>query len=322
MFFHHVKKDTLDETMSTAPLSKSLQYFKHVYEVHLSSVEVDCRDKMLNHCSELQSTILPIQLNVTRLKSFVQDGQETSDVSVLLKDVSTLTNDIQQLNKKAKRKIPTSYSTLKYGKEVDDKLVFNLSHLSQVETMIRMWLESLCKTNTESVQLPTHKISELLRKSSKEIYQDQVPLQVLRLELGNLVASINSIVTSLQDGEFDVKDEAKKVVSPCEKRSIQVKSELADCEELIGKMSQKDQDLVEMQMKIKGKNDDIQEAKLRAAMYERKLTKVTEEKHERVTYLQQKLDSITEDNKKKRKRIRRNIGRNAERHRPIRSREI
>ena len=44
-----------------------------------------------------------------------------------------------------------------------------------------------------------------------QIYQDQVPLQVLRLELGNLVASINSIVTSLQDGEFDVKDEAKKV---------------------------------------------------------------------------------------------------------------
>ena len=55
-----------------------------------------------------------------------------------------------------------------------------------------------------------------------------------------------------------------QVVSPCERRSIQVKSELADCEELIGKMSQKDQDLVEMQMKIKGKNDDIQEAKLRA----------------------------------------------------------
>ena len=47
--------------------------------------------------------------------------------------------------------------------------------------------------------------------SSIQIYQDQVPLQVLRLELGNLVASINSIVTSLQDGEFDVKDEAKKV---------------------------------------------------------------------------------------------------------------
>ena len=37
------------------------------------------------------------------------------------------------------------------------------------------------------------------------------------------------------------------------------------------------------------------------AMYERKLTKVSEEKHERVTYLQQKLDSITEDNKKKEK---------------------
>merc|ERR1719354_1479754 len=36
-------------------------------------------------------------------------------------------------------------------------------------------------------------------------------------------------------------------------------------------------------------------------MYERKLTKVSEEKHERVTYLQQKLDSITEDNKKKEK---------------------
>ena len=54
------------------------------------------------------------------------------------------------------------------------------------------------------------------------------------------------------------------MVSPCEKRSIQVKSELADCEELIGKISQKDQDLIEMQKKIKGKNDDIQEAKLRS----------------------------------------------------------
>ena len=53
--------------------------------------------------------------------------------------------------------------------QVDDKLVFNLSHLSQVERMIRVWLESLCKTNTESVQLPTHKMSELLRKSSKEV---------------------------------------------------------------------------------------------------------------------------------------------------------
>merc|ERR1719427_2484966 len=52
LFFHNVKKDTLDETMSIQPLQKSLQYFKHVYEVHLSQVGADCREKMRNHCSE------------------------------------------------------------------------------------------------------------------------------------------------------------------------------------------------------------------------------------------------------------------------------
>ena len=99
------------------------------------------------------------------------------------------------------------------------KVDFNVEHLKQIEVLLRKWCVACSEVNAESVQIPTHKMSEILRKNFKEvktvdlrqklkkislqIFGDKSPLEFIRLELGNIVASINGIVNSLQEGELD-----------------------------------------------------------------------------------------------------------------------
>jgi len=302
--FNHIKRDTLDETTNVEALSKSVQYFQHVYLVHLKRIELDCTGKMKRHCEVINVILSSVFANNARLRSFVQNGQETSDVAILLKDISTLAGDVHRLNKKAKRKLPDSIQTcLRFDEKVDDKLMFNIEHLQQVDELLRIWATSCGSLNVEPVQVPTHKLSELLRATSKQQATfKESPLEGFRIQLGSIVENLNAMVTSLQEGEFDVQKKKlkdKKIIRPVVQLSTQVKSQLADCEELVTKINERDATIVQLKKNMKIKNDDIQEAKLRSAMFEKKLTKAGEERNEKVTFLQQKLDSLTEVRKKK-----------------------
>jgi len=300
VFFNQIRKDSFDETISTQALKKSIEYFQNVFQVHLSMIEYDCLEKMRRHCDQLDLLLSSVSISNTRLRSFLQQGQETSDMAILLKDISTLYGDIHSLNKKAKRKLPTSeYQTLEFDETMKRKVDFNVEHLKQIEVLLRKWCVACSEVNAESVQIPTHKMSEILRKNFKEIFGDKSPLEFIRLELGNIVASINGIVNSLQEGELDKVLLSNKIVAPITKRAVQVKAELNDCEDLMIKISERDKFIIDLKNKIKLQSDDIKGANLRSAVFEKKMTKSSNEYKEKVGLLQQQLDSLSEDRKKK-----------------------
>ncbi|CAK8697051.1 unnamed protein product [Clavelina lepadiformis] len=304
-----LRKDTLDETTNTSGLDKVIQFFKHLYNVHISKEEFDCTKIMEQYLDQSQATITSIVVNTSRLKSFLQHGQETSDVAILLKDMGTSCDDIKQFCRKVKRRMPqtTSGATatrLEFSREVKDQLCASLSNLSTVNDAACKWAMECSKVvvRTEGNQLRSRMMQELFNKSASEVFQGKDSLHdVVRITLGNVMASLNALVTAMQEGEYDTTTKMSKAHAPVEKRAQVVISELADSEGVSVKLLEKDEDINELRKLLKTKSDEVSESKIRIGMLERKLEKATKEGGEKTSYLQQRLDSMTEDLKKKEK---------------------
>ncbi|XP_010223504.1 PREDICTED: dynactin subunit 1 [Tinamus guttatus] len=99
-------KDQLDETVNVEPLTKAIKYYQHLYSIHLADQAEDCTMQLADHIKFTQSALDCMGVEVGRLRSFLQAGQEASDLAILLKDLETSCSDIRQFCKKIRRRMP------------------------------------------------------------------------------------------------------------------------------------------------------------------------------------------------------------------------
>nr|CAB3236444.1 dynactin subunit 1 [Phallusia mammillata] len=300
-----LRKDSLDETTNTEQLQKAIQFFQHLFTVHLSHENYDCNGELEQHLDQSNVCIAAISINTKRIKAYMQPGQETSDVSILAKDMTTSCDDIRQFCKKVKRRMPQPNSTtrLQFDEEVKTRLANSCRELDIVHKCALAWTRMCSRKSgaSEAAKFTGKMLQDFLEQSAEKSGDAPNPFDAIRLSLGNVMATMNGLVTSMQEGEYDNKDPRPKIVDPVEKRAQAVKSEMMDSEGLVAKIGDKDVAINELRAALKIKTEEVSESKIRIGMLERKVDKATKEGNEKASLVQQKLDSLTEDIKKKEK---------------------
>ncbi|XP_070612894.1 dynactin subunit 1 isoform X2 [Erythrolamprus reginae] len=304
-------KDQLDETVNVEPLTKAIKYYQHLYSIHLADQAEDCTVQLADHIKFTQSALDCMGVEVCRLRSFLQTGQEASDFAILLKDLETSCSDIRQFCKKIRRRMPGTDApgipaALGFGQQVSDTLLDCRKQLTWVVAVLQEVAAAgaqMIAPLTENEGLQAVKLEDLALKASEQIYgaQGLSPHECLRHSCGVLIATMNKMATAMQEGEYDADKPQTKPLPPVELRSAALRAEIMDAEGLGLKLEDRETVIKELKKSLKIKGEELSEAHVRLSLLEKKLDSASKDADERVEKIQSKLSDTQALLKKKEK---------------------
>ncbi|XP_067837142.1 dynactin subunit 1-like, partial [Heptranchias perlo] len=206
-------KDQLDETVNVEPLTKAIKYYQHLYSIHLLDQSEDCTMQLADHIKFTQSALDCMAVEVGRLRSLLQAGQEATDLVILLKDLSTSCSDIRQFCKKVRRRMPGTEApgipaALSFGPQVSDTLLDCRKHLTRVVAVLQEVAAAgvqLIAPLPENEGLLPRKLEDMAFKATEQVYgaQATTPYECLRQSCTVVIATMNKMATAMQEGEYD-----------------------------------------------------------------------------------------------------------------------
>ncbi|XP_034281984.1 dynactin subunit 1 isoform X7 [Pantherophis guttatus] len=304
-------KDQLDETVNVEPLTKAIKYYQHLYSIHLADQAEDCTVQLADHIKFTQSALDCMSVEVCRLRSFLQTGQEASDFAILLKDLETSCSDIRQFCKKIRRRMPGTDApgipaALGFGQQVSDTLLDCRKHLTWVVAVLQEVAAAgaqMIAPLTENEGLQAMKLEDLAFKASEQIYGAQgiSPYECLRQSCNILIATMNKMATAMQEGEYDADKPQTKPLPPVELRAAALRAEITDAEGLGLKLEDRETVIKELKKSLKIKGEELSEANVRLSLLEKKLDSASKDADERVEKIQRKLSDTQVLLKKKEK---------------------
>uniref|UniRef100_A0A0B8RZ09 Dynactin subunit 1 n=1 Tax=Philothamnus irregularis TaxID=1899461 RepID=A0A0B8RZ09_9SAUR len=304
-------KDQLDETVNVEPLTKAIKYYQHLYSIHLADQAEDCTVQLADHIKFTQSALDCMSVEVCRLRSFLQTGQEASDFAILLKDLETSCSDIRQFCKKIRRRMPGTDApgipaALGFGQQVSDTLLDCRKHLTWVVAVLQEVAAAgaqMIAPLTENEGLQAVKLEDLAFKASEQIYGAQgiSPYESLRQSCNILIATMNKMATAMQEGEYDADKPQTKPLPPVELRAAALRAEITDAEGLGLKLEDRETVIKELKKSLKIKGEELSEANVRLSLLEKKLDSASKDADERVEKIQSKLSDTQALLKKKEK---------------------
>ncbi|XP_043368834.1 dynactin subunit 1 isoform X7 [Dermochelys coriacea] len=304
-------KDQLDETVNVEPLTKAIKYYQHLYSIHLVEQAEDCTMQLADHIKFTQSALDCMGVEVGRLRSFLQTGQEASDLAILLKDLETSCSDIRQFCKKIRRRMPGTDApgipaALGFGQQVSDTLLDCRKHLTWVVAVLQEVAAAgaqMIAPLTENEGLLAVKLEDLAFKTSEQIYGSQGinPYECLRQSCNILIATMNKMATAMQEGEYDADRPQTKPPPPVNLRAAALRAEITDAEGLGLKLEDRETVVKELKKSLKIKGEELSEANVRLSLLEKKLDSASKDADDRVEKIQTKLDETQALLKKKEK---------------------
>lgn len=309
-FIDLLHKDQLDETVQVEPLTKAIKFYQQLYSVHLADHSEDCTMQLADHIKFTHSALNCMEVEVARLRSFLAAGQESSDLSVLLKDLDTSCSDIKQFCKKIRRRMPGmdvggGPAALKFGPQVAEAL----TECRQQQTRVVAVLQEVAAAGAQMVAslaeqegLNILKLEDVAFKAVEQVYGSHGAsgTNSLRQSCSSVITTMNKLATAMQEGEYDAdRPQAKSL--PVETRASTVRAELTDAEGLGVKLEDKETVIKEIKRSLKIKGEELSEANVRLSLLEKKLDTSTKDADERVEKIQTKLDENIALLKKKEK---------------------
>lgn len=101
-----LRKDQLDENVPVETLEKALHYFEHIYPMHLGEERLDHTSFLQNQLRVFESASDCLGSYLQIGKALLQDGQDSSEMGVLLKTSEGEVNEIKTTVKNMKRRMP------------------------------------------------------------------------------------------------------------------------------------------------------------------------------------------------------------------------
>ncbi|XP_060103211.1 dynactin subunit 1 [Heteronotia binoei] len=304
-------KDQLDETVNVEPLTKAIKYYQHLYSIHLADQPEDCTMQLADHIKFNQSALDCMSVEVGRLRSFLQAGQEASDWAILLRDLETSCSDIRQFCKKIRRRMPGTDApgipaALGFGQQVSDTLLDCRKHLTWVVAVLQEVAAAgaqLIAPLTENEGLQALKLEDLAFKASEQIYgvQGINPHECLRQSCSILIATMNKMATAMQEGEYDADRPQSKPPPPVELRAAALRAEITDAEGLGLRLEDRETVIKELKKSLKIKGEELSEANVRLSLLEKKLDSASKDADDRVEKIQARLNETQALLKKKEK---------------------
>ncbi|XP_069063754.1 dynactin subunit 1 isoform X2 [Pleurodeles waltl] len=304
-------KDQLDETVNVEPLTKAIKYYQHLYSIHLAEQTEDCTMQLSDHIKFTQSALDCMAVEVGRLRSFLQPGQQASDLAILLKDLETSCSDIRQFCKKIRRRMPGTDApgipaALSFGQQVSDTLLDCRKHLTWVVAVLQEVAAAgaqMIAPLGENEGLLSLKLEDLAFKAAEQIYGSQGinPHESLRQSCSILIATMNKMATAMQEGEYDADKPQLKSPPPVELRAAALRAEITDAEGLGLKLEDRETVIKELKKSLKIKGEELSEASVRLSLLEKKLDSASKDADDRVEKIQTKLEETQALLKKKEK---------------------
>ncbi|XP_078530712.1 dynactin subunit 1 isoform X3 [Lissotriton helveticus] len=304
-------KDQLDETVNVEPLTKAIKYYQHLYSIHLAEQTEDCTMQLSDHIKFTQSALDCMGVEVGRLRSFLQPGQQASDLAILLKDLETSCSDIRQFCKKIRRRMPGTDApgipaALSFGQQVSDTLLDCRKHLTWVVAVLQEVAAAgaqMIAPLGENEGLISLKLEDLAFKAAEQIYGSQGinPHESLRQSCSILIATMNKMATAMQEGEYDADKPQIKSPPPVEQRAAALRAEITDAEGLGLKLEDRETVIKELKKSLKIKGEELSEANIRLSLLEKKLDSASRDADDRVEKIQTKLEETQALLKKKEK---------------------
>uniref|UniRef100_A0A8C6YM21 Dynactin subunit 1 n=2 Tax=Nothoprocta TaxID=8806 RepID=A0A8C6YM21_NOTPE len=285
-------KDQLDETVNVEPLTKAIKYYQHLYSIHLADQAEDCTMQLADHIKFTQSALDCMGVEVGRLRSFLQAGQEASDLAILLKDLETSCSDIRQFCKKIRRRMPGTDApgipaALGFGQQVSDTLLECRKHLTWVVAVLQE-VAAAGPAGPEAGGLGL----QGQRAGGDRPGAPWAPI---------LIATMNKMATAMQEGEYDADRPQTKPTPPAELRAAALRAEITDAEGLGLKLEDRETVIKELKKSLKIKGEELSEANVRLSLLEKKLDSASKDADDRVEKIQTKLDETQTLLKKKEK---------------------
>uniref|UniRef100_A0AAV2KP37 Dynactin subunit 1 n=1 Tax=Knipowitschia caucasica TaxID=637954 RepID=A0AAV2KP37_KNICA len=299
LFIDLLHRDQLDETVQVEPLTRTIKYYQQLYSVHLSEISEDCTQELKDH---IQVTVLALDcmaVEVCRLRAFLSVGQESSGLSVLLKDLDTSCSDIRQFCKKIRRRmpgadVPGAPAALCYGPQVSDSLSECRRQLSRVLVVLQEVAAAGAQVIAplpENEGLSALKLEDFLIKAVEQVYgsQELRPSDSLQQSCTAVIAAMNKMATAMQEGEYDA-DRPIAPTPPVQLRANAVRAEMTDAEGLGLKLEDRETVIKELKKSLKIKGEELSEASVRLSLLEKKLDTSTRDADDRVEKIQTRLD--------------------------------
>uniref|UniRef100_A0A8D0A4L9 Dynactin subunit 1 n=1 Tax=Sander lucioperca TaxID=283035 RepID=A0A8D0A4L9_SANLU len=309
-FIDLLHKDQLDETIQVEPLTKAIKYYQQLHSVHLADHTEDCTVQLADHIKFTQSALDCMGVEVARLRVFLAAGQESSGLTVLLKDLDTSCSDIKQFCKKIRRRMPGpdvvgAPAALNFGQEVSESLTECRRQLTRVVAVLQEVAAAgaqMVAPLTEQEGLNALKLEDIACKAVEQVYGSQGlnGPESLRQSCTSVIATMNKMATAMQEGEYDA-DKPQGKPPPVEIRASTVRAEMTDAEGLGVKLEDRETVIKEVKKSLKIKGEELSEANVRLSLLEKKLDTSTKDADERVEKIQTKLDENLALLKKKEK---------------------
>ncbi|KAM9450080.1 dynactin subunit 1a isoform 2-T2 [Clarias gariepinus] len=303
-------KDQLDETVQVEPLTKAIKYYQQLYSIHLADQTEDCTVQLADHIKFIQSALDCMGAELGRMRSFLQPGQEGSELMLLLKELDTSCGDVRQFCKKIRRRMPGTDApgipaALSYSPQVGEALAESRKQLGCVVAVLQETAAAgaqLISTLSEQEGLSAHTLEDGVFKAIEQIYglHGENPRECLRQSCSAVIATMNKMATAMQEGEYD-SEKPQHVPPPVELRSAALRAEITDAEGLGLKLEDRETVIKELKKSLKIKGEELSEANVRLSLLEKKLDTSTKDADERVEKIQTKLDETNTLLKKKEK---------------------
>ncbi|KAF7229833.1 transcript variant X3 [Nothobranchius furzeri] len=309
-FIDLLHKDQLDETVQVEPLTKAIKYYQQLYSVHLADQTEDCTMQLADHIKFTQSALDCMGVEVVRLRAFLSAGQESSGLSILLKDLDTSCSDIRQFCKKIRRRMPgTDVAGVPTALSFDAPVSEALTECRRQLTRVVAVLQEVAAAGAQMVPslgeqegLNALKLEDIVCKVVEQVYgsHSMDGPELLRQSCSSVIATMNKMATVMQEGEYDAEKPPRKT-PPVEMRASTVRAEMTDAEGLGVKLEDRETVIKEVKRSLKIKGEELSEAHVRLSLLEKKLDTSTKDADERVEKIQTKLDESLAQLKKKEK---------------------
>jgi len=313
MFVELLRKDQLDENVTTEALEQCIAYFNTIYPVLLGGETKMNRTHLLGDIGRaLSSACDSIRTDAVVIRTLIQAGQETGDMGLLSQYVVNATDVLQQQLKQIRLRIPQEGSVTQLG--FPDSVTATLQQCCQHAVKVMRTLHDIVKASLQQIALggdldtglPHDKIKEFAHVSSDRIYEheDHGPVESLKASVGFIQTEVTKIAQAMQDGEYDIStlsSTEEKVMPPVVLRARTVKKELEETKSLRHKLEAKEADIKELRISLKLKQEEMSEVTIRKEMAEKKLGNVNKDYELTIEKLQRKLDDAQQLLKRKEK---------------------
>ena len=212
-FIELLRKDQLDENVPTEAVEKCIHYFQQVYPMHLAEdVRMDHTNVLANHLKSLQSACDCLDTGLSVGKALLPTGSSdaNSEISVLYKTTEAEVNQLKQVVKNMKRRLPqqeeqyaANGGSLVSGGDsatsnctalliTEPSVCYSASEAQRTERTVKDLSKltkafgSFCKIGTQQASLlsdsesgiPLQKLTNLLRNSVDNVFLDDTSIGV------------------------------------------------------------------------------------------------------------------------------------------------